>query len=113
MTPDVAAAVKAAKAGEVQFRVEKAGVVHAGIGKASFGADQIAQNAEAFLEAIRKAKPAGAKGAYIKEDYNELNNGRRRICRRYTSGILITCIINRIYQQPAVLMLWTVDDEGP
>jgi len=67
VTPDVAAAVKAAKAGEVQFRVEKAGVVHAGIGKASFGADQIAQNAEAFLEAIRKAKPSGAKGAYIKK----------------------------------------------
>jgi large subunit ribosomal protein L1 len=67
VTPDVASAVKAAKAGEVQFRVEKAGVVHAGIGKASFGAEQIAQNAEAFLEAIRKAKPSGAKGAYIKK----------------------------------------------
>jgi len=67
VTPDVAAAVAAAKAGEVQFRVEKAGVVHAGIGKASFGAEQIAQNAEAFLEAIRKARPTGAKGAYIKK----------------------------------------------
>lgn len=67
VTADVAAAVAAAKAGEVQFRVEKAGVVHAGIGKASFDADKIAQNAEAFLEAIRKAKPAGAKGAYIKK----------------------------------------------
>ena len=67
VTPDVAAAVKAAKAGEVQFRVEKAGVVHAGIGKASFNAEQIAQNADAFLEAIRKARPSGAKGAYIKK----------------------------------------------
>ena len=67
VTPDVAAAVAAAKAGEVQFRVEKAGVVHAGIGKASFDAEKIAQNADAFLEAIRKAKPTGAKGAYIKK----------------------------------------------
>ena len=67
VTPDVAAAVTAAKAGEVQFRVEKAGVVHAGIGKASFDADKIAQNADAFLEAIRKARPSGAKGAYIKK----------------------------------------------
>ncbi|MGC6530259.1 MAG: 50S ribosomal protein L1 [Candidatus Puniceispirillaceae bacterium] len=67
VTPDVAAAVQAAKAGEVQFRVEKAGVVHAGIGKASFDADKIAQNADAFLEAIRKARPSGAKGAYIKK----------------------------------------------
>ena len=67
VTPDVAAAVRAAKAGEVQFRVEKAGVVHAGIGKASFDAEKIAQNADAFLEAIRKAKPSGAKGAYIKK----------------------------------------------
>ena len=67
VTADVAAAVAAAKAGEVQFRVEKAGVVHAGIGKASFDAEKIAQNADAFLEAIRKAKPTGAKGAYIKK----------------------------------------------
>lgn len=67
VTPDVGAAVTAAKAGEVQFRVEKAGVVHAGIGKASFDADKIAQNADAFLEAIRKARPSGAKGAYIKK----------------------------------------------
>ena len=67
VTADVGAAVAAAKAGEVQFRVEKAGVVHAGIGKASFDAEKIAQNADAFLEAIRKAKPTGAKGAYIKK----------------------------------------------
>ena len=67
VTPDVAAAVKTAKAGEVQFRVEKAGVVHAGIGKASFAADQIAENASAFIDAIKKARPSGAKGTYIKK----------------------------------------------
>ena len=67
VTPDVAAAVKAAKAGEVQFRVEKAGVVHAGIAKASFDADKIAENANAFIEAIRKARPSGAKGQFIKK----------------------------------------------
>lgn len=67
VTPDVASAVAAAKAGEVQFRVEKAGVVHAGIGKASFDASKIADNAEAFLQAIHKARPSGAKGAYVKK----------------------------------------------
>ena len=67
VTPDVAAAVKAAKAGEVQFRVEKAGVIHAGIAKASFDADKIAENANAFIEAIRKARPSGAKGTFIKK----------------------------------------------
>ncbi len=67
VTPDVAEAVKTAKAGEVQFRVEKAGVVHAGIGKASFDADKIAQNAQAFLDAIQKARPSGAKGTYMKK----------------------------------------------
>ncbi|MEK9639732.1 MAG: 50S ribosomal protein L1 [Alphaproteobacteria bacterium] len=67
VTPNVAEAVKTAKAGEVQFRVEKAGVVHAGIGKASFDADKIAQNAQAFLDAIQKARPSGAKGTYMKK----------------------------------------------
>ena len=67
VTPDVAAAVQTAKAGEVQFRVEKAGIVHAGIGKASFDAGKIAENASAFIEAIRKARPSGAKGTYIKK----------------------------------------------
>ena len=67
VTPDVAAAVKTAKAGEVQFRVEKAGVVHAGIGKASFDAEKIAENATTFIEAIKKARPSGAKGTYIKK----------------------------------------------
>ena len=67
VTQDVASAVKTAKAGEVQFRVEKAGVVHAGIGKASFEVEQIAQNAQAFLDAIQKARPNGAKGTYLKK----------------------------------------------
>jgi large subunit ribosomal protein L1 len=67
VTADVATAVKAAKAGEVQFRVEKAGVIHAGIGKASFDAGKIAENASAFITAIRKARPSGAKGTYVKK----------------------------------------------
>ncbi|WP_417832844.1 50S ribosomal protein L1 [Terasakiella sp.] len=66
VTPNVTDAVKAAKAGEVQFRVEKAGIVHAGIGKASFSEEQIAENVKAFVEAINKAKPTGAKGTYLK-----------------------------------------------
>jgi large subunit ribosomal protein L1 len=67
VTMDVKQAVKNAKAGEVQFRVEKAGIVHAGIGKASFSADQLAANLKAFVDAILKAKPAGAKGQYIQK----------------------------------------------
>lgn len=67
VTLDVAEAVKTAKAGEVQFRVEKAGVIHAGIGKASFDSEKIAQNAHAFLNAIQKARPSGAKGTYMRK----------------------------------------------
>ncbi|MFY0693395.1 MAG: 50S ribosomal protein L1 [Paracoccaceae bacterium] len=67
VTMDVEAAVKAAKGGEVQFKVEKAGVVHAGIGKASFGEDKLVENVRAFVEAVSKAKPAGAKGSYMKK----------------------------------------------
>ncbi|MSQ87097.1 MAG: 50S ribosomal protein L1 [Alphaproteobacteria bacterium] len=66
VTADVKTAIKNAKAGEVQFRVEKAGIVHAGIGKASFTEAQIADNVKAFVDAILKAKPAGAKGNYLK-----------------------------------------------
>lgn len=66
VTPDVAGAVKAAKGGAVEFRVEKAGIIHAGIGKASFSEDALLQNLKAFTDAVSKAKPAGAKGTYVK-----------------------------------------------
>lgn len=66
VTQDVTTAIKNAKAGEVQFRVEKAGIVHAGVGKASFSAEQLQDNVRAFVDAIVKAKPAGAKGTYVK-----------------------------------------------
>ena len=65
VTMDVTAAVAAAKGGAVEFRVEKAGIIHAGIGKASFPADKLAENIRAFVDAVAKAKPAGAKGTYI------------------------------------------------
>ncbi len=67
VTMDVKGAVTAAKAGQVEFRAEKAGIVHAGIGKASFAEDQLLANARAFVEAIQRAKPAGAKGTYVKK----------------------------------------------
>lgn len=67
VTPDVETAVKNAKAGEVQFRAEKTGIVHAGVGKASFTEQQINENVRAFLGAIIKAKPSGAKGTYLKK----------------------------------------------
>jgi large subunit ribosomal protein L1 len=67
VTMDVTAAVKAAKGGAVEFRVEKAGIVQAGIGKASFSEAQIAENVRAFIDAVNKAKPAGAKGTYVKK----------------------------------------------
>jgi len=67
VTMDVEAAVKNAKGGEVQFRVEKAGVVHAGVGKASFGEVELVQNIQAFIDAVSKAKPSGIKGAYMKK----------------------------------------------
>ncbi|MDR9484783.1 MULTISPECIES: 50S ribosomal protein L1 [Sediminimonas] len=66
VTMDVAQAVQDAKGGQVQFKAEKAGVVHAGVGKASFEADKLAENIRAFVNAVVKAKPAGAKGAYMK-----------------------------------------------
>jgi large subunit ribosomal protein L1 len=66
VTPDVTKAVKEIKAGKVEFRVDKAGVVHAPIGKISFAADRLIANAHALMENIVKAKPAAAKGRYLK-----------------------------------------------
>jgi large subunit ribosomal protein L1 len=66
VTPNVAQAVKAAKAGQVQFRVEKTGIIHAGVGKASFTPERLADNIKAFVDAVNKAKPSGAKGTYMK-----------------------------------------------
>ena len=66
VTPDVSEAVQAAKGGQVEFRVEKAGIVHAGIGKASFDEQALAANARALVDALNRAKPSGAKGTYMK-----------------------------------------------
>src|SRR5947209_7809015 len=65
VTMDVKGAVQAAKGGQVEFRAEKAGIVHAGVGKASFPEDKLAENIRAFADAIQKAKPSGAKGTYV------------------------------------------------
>jgi len=67
VTPDVTEAIKAKKGGEIQFKAEKAGVVHVGIGKASFDAKAIEENFLAFVDAVSKAKPSGAKGTYMKK----------------------------------------------
>jgi len=67
VTMDVAKAVSDAKGGAVEFRVEKAGIVHAGVGKASFAQDKLAENVSAFLTAIAKARPSGAKGTFMKK----------------------------------------------
>ena len=67
VTMDVKAAVEAAKGGEVQFKAEKAGVVHAGVGKVSFDEAKLAENIRAFVDAVNRARPSGAKGTYLKE----------------------------------------------
>lgn len=67
VTMDVAGAVKGAKGGAVEFRAEKAGIVHAGVGKASFSETQLAENIRAFVDAVNKARPSGAKGTYLKK----------------------------------------------
>ena len=66
VTPNVKEAVEAAKGGQVQFRVEKAGIIHGGVGKASFDEAKLAENIKAFIDAVSKAKPSGAKGTYMK-----------------------------------------------
>jgi large subunit ribosomal protein L1 len=67
VTMDVVGAVKGAKGGSVEFRVEKAGIIHAGVGKASFTEDALVANIKAFVDAVVKARPAGAKGTYLKK----------------------------------------------
>jgi len=67
VTMDVKGAITAAKGGQVEFRAEKAGIVHAGVGKASFGQDKLLENIRAFVDAIQKAKPTGAKGTYVQK----------------------------------------------
>ncbi len=67
VTPNVAEAVKAAKGGQIEFRVEKAGIIHAGLGKLSFGEEKLRQNFDAFVDAIIKSKPSGAKGKYVRK----------------------------------------------
>ena len=66
VTPNVAQAVKDAKGGAIEFRVEKAGIIHAGVGKASFTDDALLANVRALIDALQKAKPSGAKGTYVK-----------------------------------------------
>jgi len=67
VTQDVAAAVKAVKGGEIEFKVEKAGIVHAGVGKVSFTQEALTENVSVFINAIIKARPSGAKGTFLKK----------------------------------------------
>jgi large subunit ribosomal protein L1 len=67
VTPDVATAIRETKAGKVEYRVDKTGVIHVGVGKVSFEADKLRENAKALLDAVVKAKPATAKGKYVKK----------------------------------------------
>ena len=82
VTMDVTSAVKGAKGGAVEFRVEKAGIVHAGVGKASFTEKALVENIKAFVDAVVKAKPPGAKGTYVQEDVAQLDHGAWRQDRR-------------------------------
>jgi large subunit ribosomal protein L1 len=65
VTMDITNAVKGAKGGSVEFRVEKAGIIHAGVGKASFPAEKLVENIKAFADAVQKAKPSGSKGTFV------------------------------------------------
>lgn len=75
VTMDVKGAIEAAKSGQVEYRAEKAGIVHAGIGKASFDAAKLEENARAFIDAVQKARPSGAKGTYLKKGCAVLHHG--------------------------------------
>ena len=86
VTMDVTNAVRGAKGGAVEFRVEKAGIVQAGVGKASFSDQQLVENIKAFVDAVVKSKPAGAKGTYRAEDLRELEPGRWSQGRRWQRG---------------------------
>ena len=88
VTMDVVGAVKAAKGGEVQFKAEKGGVVHAGVGKASFDTDKLVENVRAFISAVAKAKPTGAKGAYMK-----------KICLTSTMGAGLSIDVANVSEQ--------------
>jgi large subunit ribosomal protein L1 len=79
VTMDVKTAVEAAKGGEVQFKVEKAGVIHAGVGKVSFDEDKLAENVRAFVDAVSKAKPVGRQGHLCEEGLAVLDHGPGRV----------------------------------
>ena len=96
VTVDVTEAVKAAKGGEVQFRAEKGGVVHAGIGKASFDESQLVENIKAFIDAVAKAKPSGSKGSFMKG-----------ITLSSTMGVGVTLSVDKSIGQNALTVLQT------
>ena len=85
VTPDLATAVKAAKSGEIQFKAEKAGVVQVGIGKISFDKKKLVENFQAFMSELKKSKPTGAKGVFIKKIFMSSTMGKSMICLLYTS----------------------------
>ncbi len=82
VTNDVVEAIRGAKGGAVEFRVEKAGIIHAGIGKASFTEKALVENIRTFTDAVMKAKPAGAKGTYVQAHRDQLDDGAGREGRR-------------------------------
>ena len=90
VTMNVAEAVKAAKGGQIEYRVEKAGIIHSGIGKASFPAEDLRANFDALLDALVKAKPSGAKGKYVQQDRRLVDDGRRHQGRHRRGGRLIS-----------------------
>ena len=96
VTMDVKGAVTAAKAGQVEFRAEKAGIIHAGIGKASFDEAKLLENAKALADAIQKAKPTGAKGTYLQKVVAQLDHGAGRPGGRRQPGWLTRQIRRRL-----------------